>query len=129
MSDTDCPCGSATPMARCCGPVLDDPRAAATAEALMRSRYTAFVLGRADHLLETWHAGTRPPQVAPEPERRWLGLRVLRCERGRSGDTDGVVEFVARSKRAGRATRLHETSRFVFERDRWWYVGGDVHPR
>jgi SEC-C motif-containing protein len=89
----------------------------------MRSRYSAFVLGLSEHLLATWHASTRPPGLDLEPGVQWLGLEVRRHH------TDGeraTVEFVARSKRAGRATRLHETSRFVREGGRWFYVDGDI---
>ena len=89
----------------------------------MRSRYSAFVLGLEAYLLETWHASTRPAApLALDPATRWLGLEV----RGHLAiDADhAVVEFVARSKLGGRATRLHETSRFVREAGRWFYVDG-----
>lgn len=119
-----CPCGGAR-YAACCGRYLDTDALAPTAEALMRSRYTAYGLDRRDHLLATWHASTRPASMsAPEPGLRWLGLEV------RAHQVTGVdrarVEFVARSKLAGRAQRLHEISRFVREAGRWYYVDGDV---
>ena len=122
MNDGACPCGSGRTAAACCGPVLDG-MPATSAEALMRSRYTAYVLGRADHLLATWHTSTRPAEVPIEPGTRWLGLEIRRAKE--DGDT-AVVEFVARSKFAGRAMRLHETSRFVREGGRWFYVDGDL---
>jgi len=89
----------------------------------MRSRYTAYVLARSDYLLATWHAATRPSDMRLDPAVKWLGLDV------RKHWTDGdraTVEFVARSKQAGRAHRLQETSRFVREAERWYYVDGDV---
>ena len=91
----------------------------------MRSRYSAFVLGLTEYLLETWHASTRPARLdASEPGLKWLGLEVRRHA---PIDTDhAAVEFVARSKLAGRAQRLHEISRFVREDGRWFYVDGDV---
>jgi SEC-C motif-containing protein len=91
----------------------------------MRSRYSAFVLDLTDYLLATWHASTRPSSIAPsETGMKWLGLEV---RRHRIVDTDHAeVEFVARSKLAGRAHRLHEVSRFVREDGRWYYVDGDV---
>ena len=91
----------------------------------MRSRYSAFVLDLTDYLLATWHASTRPSSIAPnETGIKWLGLEVRRhC----AVDADHAeVEFVARSKLAGRAHRLHELSRFVREDGRWFYVDGDV---
>jgi SEC-C motif-containing protein len=91
----------------------------------MRSRYSAFVLDLTDYLLATWHASTRPSSIAPnETGIKWLGLEV---RRHRVVDADHAeVEFVARSKLAGRAHRLHELSRFVREDGRWFYVDGDV---
>ena len=89
----------------------------------MRSRYSAFVLGRRDYLLATWHVSTRPADIAFEPAIKWLGLEV-RSHRELDAD-HAEVEFVARCQEGGRATRLHERSRFVREQGRWWYVDGD----
>ena len=91
----------------------------------MRSRYSAYVLGLADYLRDTWHASTRPAEaIGFEPGLRWLGLEL---RRQRVIDADQAkVEFVARSKLAGRAHRLHETSRFVREGGRWFYVDADL---
>ena len=94
------------------------------AEALMRSRYSAFVLDLRDYLLATWHPSTRPAALpAPEPGLRWLGLQVRNHRI--TGLDQAEVEFVARSKLGGRAQRLHETSRFVCADGRWFYVDGD----
>lgn len=124
---TACPCGSALPYADCCGRWHEGPLhlQAPTAEALMRSRYSATVLGRLDYLLDSWHPSTRPAQLEPlPPDLRWLGLEV---RRHRVQDDDhATVEFVARNRLAGRATRHHETSRFVREGERWFYVDGDL---
>ena len=123
-----CPCGSGRPYAACCGPWHAGPRAlrAPTAQALMRSRYSAFVLGLRDYLLATWHASTRPAGLEPDPPGlKWLGLQVRQARE--DGDR-ATVEFVARTRLAGRAQRLHEISRFVREDGRWYYVDGDF-PR
>lgn len=125
-SSDDCPCGSGAALASCCGRHLEGDVAPPTAEALMRSRYTAYVLGREDWLMATWHASTRPASLdlASEPLPKWLGLDV---KQHRQQDTDhATVEFVARYKVNGRAFRLHETSRFIREDGRWYYVDGDV---
>jgi SEC-C motif-containing protein len=90
----------------------------------MRSRYRAYVRGDVDYLQATWHASTRPDadSLAPDPATRWLGLEIKRAVE--DGDT-AIVEFVARFKVGGApAVRLHETSRFVREDGRWFYVGG-----
>jgi SEC-C motif-containing protein len=127
-----CPCGRrdarqrASPFARCCGRFLADfdHTPAPDAEALMRSRYCAFVLEDADYLLATWHPSRRPPSVAFEPGLKWLGLEVR--DHRRVDGTHAEVEFVARSRVAGRAHRLHERSRFVCEDGRWYYLDGDL---
>ncbi len=98
---------------------------APTAEALMRSRYAAYVLGLGDYLLATWHPGTRPPQpITFEPGLRWLGLEIRRVTQ--TAPDQAEVEFVARSKQGGRAHRLHENSRFVQVAGRWTYRDGDI---
>jgi len=124
-----CPCGHAN-YAGCCGRFHRGEASPPTAEALMRSRYSAYVLGLADWLRQTWHASTCPDDVAPEAGTRWLGLSVK--AHAQQDDTHATVEFVARYKIGGRAWRLHERSRFVFEprergeAARWLYVDGDM---
>jgi len=126
---TPCPCGSGKPLDACCGPFIDGREPAPTAGALMRSRYSAYVLRREEYLLATWHPSTRPSELglAREAPPKWLGLDVRRHEQ-QDGDhaVVAIVEFVARYKVGGRAHRLHETSRFVREDGRWFYVDGDV---
>ena len=108
----------------CCGPLIDDFATATDAESLMRSRYSAFVESNAAYLLATWHPGRRPATLDLEPGCKWLGLEVRQA---RVTATDAAeVEFVARSRVAGRAQRLHERSRFVREDGRWYYVDGDM---
>jgi len=101
---------------------------ASDAAALMRSRYSAYVLQLGDYLLASWHPTTRPAQLELHdggPALRWLGLQI---KRHRVIDNDHAeVEFVARSKHAGRAQRLHETSRFVRLAGRWFYLDGEIH--
>lgn len=131
-SDYPCPCGrlgrSGRPLAfaDCCGRYLDDfdNTPAPDAESLMRSRYSAFVLGRESYLRATWHASHRPDDVAPDEGTKWLGLEVRR--HAVIDAEHAEVEFVARYRVAGRAVRIHERSRFVRENGRWYYVDGDV---
>jgi len=128
--DAACPCGHALPYGRCCGAlhgafsrgaVLSAP----DAQALMRSRYSAFVLDLRDYLLATWHPDTRPARLdPPEPGLRWLGLTVKAHHA--LDDTHATVEFVARSKLGGRAHRLHELSRFERVDGAWLYRDGDL---
>ena len=118
-----CPCGRGPAFDACCGRYLGTATPAPDAESLMRSRYSAFVRGDAAHLLATWHASTRPATLDLEPGVKWLGLDV-RAHHAIDAD-HAEVEFVARSRVAGRATRLHERSRFVREGGHWFYVDGD----
>lgn len=122
-----CPCGTGLKLPECCGRWHEGPQRlqAPDAQALMRSRYSAYALGRLHYLLDTWHPSTRPAGLdALPPELKWLGLEVRRyaC----TGPTGAEVEFVARSKWGGKANRLHETSHFVLEAGQWWYVDGQV---
>lgn len=121
----ECPCGSGTAYASCCGPVHDG-RPAQTAEALMRSRYSAYALGLLDHVFRTWHPRTRPAEVAPSPGVTWTGLEVLRTVDGGPDDDTGVVEFRARFTTPQGPGELHETSRFARRAGRWVYVDGSV---
>lgn len=119
-----CLCGSGRSYEACCG-MLHQGGVAKTAEALMRSRYTAYVLKLEPYLLATWHPTTRPADVdlASGPATQWLGLEVKRHEQ--TDETHAVVEFVARYKVNGRAHRLHEISRFVIQDGRWLYLDGE----
>lgn len=130
LGSTACPCGrgdargKALPFDACCGRYLDHDTPAPDAESLMRSRYSAFVLGRVAYLGASWHPSTRPVDLTLESGVKWLGLEVKAY---RPIDADHAeVEFVARSRTGGRAQRLHETSRFVREGGRWFYIDGDM---
>jgi SEC-C motif domain protein len=128
-----CPCGRLTPkglalsLNDCCGP-LHAGLAAPDAERLMRSRYSAFVLGDVPYLLATWHSGQRPAELKLETGGKWLGLEIK--QHRITGPDTAEVEFVARFRVGGKAVRQHERSRFVRESSldgaRWFYVDGDA---
>jgi SEC-C motif-containing protein len=120
-----CPCDSGQSYGDCCGvwhAGFAQGHHAATPEALMRSRYSAYVLGLIDYLLATWHPSTSPGELELSPV-KWLGLEVRHAQA--TGDA-GVVEFVARYRESGRGVRLHEISRFVCEDGRWLYIDGQM---
>ena len=117
-----CPCGRTLAYADCCGR-YHAGAAAPDAEALMRSRYAAYVYALEPYLLATWHASRRPPTIDFDTGAKWLGLEVRRHQP--TGPDSAEVEFVARWRVGGRAVRLHECSRFVREGGRWYYVDGD----
>ncbi len=117
-----CPCGRPLPYDKCCGPwhagaPAPDP------ESLMRSRYSAYVLGLEPYLLATWHATTRPValDLASTPAPKWLGLEVKSHS---EDDAEATVEFLARCRVGGRAQRIHELSRFRRDDGRWYYLDG-----
>jgi SEC-C motif-containing protein len=118
-----CPCGGPT-LAACCGPYLAGTEVPARADLLMRSRYTAYVLGDTAYLRVTWDPATCPASLDDGTPTQWLGLKVLTYTP--RDETHAEVEFVARYKINGRAYRLHERSRFIRTDGRWRYVDGDM---
>jgi SEC-C motif-containing protein len=123
-----CFCESGHSYQNCCEPLhLGEP--AKTAEALMRSRYSAYVLHLEDYLLKTWHPNNRPLalNLVDDDNTKWLGLSILRSEQ--LSDFKATVEFVARYKIGGnRAEKLHEISQFEYS-DAWYYLSGEVTPQ
>jgi SEC-C motif-containing protein len=113
-----CPCGTGLPYADCCGRLHDGTATAATAEQLMRSRYSAFVVGDPAYLLETWYPRTRPRSLELDPDARWTGLEIVSTSGGSMLDAEGIVEF--RAHRVG--GEQHERSRFVRQNGRWFYL-------
>jgi SEC-C motif-containing protein len=122
-----CYCGNSVGYAYCCG-VLHAGAAATSAERLMRARYSAYVLKRDDFLLTSWHVSSRPASLdlaAQQPAPAWLGLEIR--QHHETDASHASVEFVARYRLGGgRAQRQHETSRFVREDGRWYYLDGQL---
>ena len=125
-----CPCGTSLSYAACCRRFVVDGELAPTAEALMRSRYTAYAMGSGDHLFRTWHPRTRPADIEPDPALTWIGLDVVDVVDGAADDTGGIVEFRAhwrsgdgRSRQSG---TLHERSTFARRGGRWVYRGAET---
>jgi SEC-C motif-containing protein len=127
-----CPCGTGLLYAECCGPLHDGittgittgTATAATAEQLMRSRYSAFVVGDIAYLLATWHPATRPAALDLDDAVRWTGLEVLTTSGGSLLAAEGTVEFRAHYVRGHQAGAQHENSRFRREDGRWRYLDG-----
>ncbi|WP_066289032.1 YchJ family protein [Arthrobacter sp. B6] len=117
-----CFCLSGEMYAECCGRFHSGQADAATAEQLMRSRYSAFVLLDAGYLLRTWHPDTAPPELELDPAMEWRRLDILSTSRGGPLDTEGTVEFKAHFRHDDARGVHHETSRFVRQNRRWYYV-------
>jgi SEC-C motif-containing protein len=112
----------------CCGPVIAGAQPAATAEALMRSRYSAYVKHAYDHLRVTLSEKERKDFALEQAKQwaessEWLGLKILRTEQGGAADAEGVVEFSARFRTGGKEHEHHETARFAREAGTWVYAG------
>lgn len=116
-----CPCGGGR-YADCCAP-YHTAMPAPNAEALMRSRYSAYVLQLEPYLLATWHPSTRPSALdLVHDKTQWIDLKIV--SHTSQSEQTAKVEFIARYKLNGRAKRLHEISAFVRENGRWFYVDG-----
>ena len=127
MTDTkQCPCDSGVLYTDCCEGVLSGQRKAASAEALMRSRYTAYVNGDLTYVLQTWHPSTRPTAIDPAAIPDWCHLEIIQTKRGKAEDHVGIVEFQATARPDGKILKLHEISRFVKEGGEWLYVSGKI---
>ncbi len=123
--ESNCPCGSGRRYGRCCGPFISQTAVAENAPQLMRSRYSANVVGARAYLAASWHPDYRPAEPAPDPEIRWLGLEIIAADE--RGD-HASVEFEARLLARGRVDALHERSEFVREGGRWFYTRGEILP-
>ena len=128
---TLCHCGSGRSYLDCCSPYISGARVPPTAEALMRSRYSAYAEGAVDYLGETLHPGHRADWDREATRRwsegaEWLGLEIVSCTAGQAGDSEGWVEFIARFREKDGVKQHHERSRFESENGRWYYVEGDT---
>ncbi|MCR6688376.1 YchJ family protein [Cellulomonas sp.] len=126
MTATRCPCSSGLTYAECCEPLHHGVARAATAEQLMRSRFSAFAVGDAAYLVRTWHPTTRPAHLELDDDVTWYRLDVRTTSGGGPFDTRGTVEFEAFHLGPGGRGSLHEVSRFVRDADGWQYVDGVV---
>lgn len=133
-----CPCRSIDQnqlnYSDCCEPILTGKQKAPTAEALMRSRYAAYVVKNIDFIDSTQIV--LPNETFDKEEARkwadsseWLGLEIKKTQKGQEGDNTGVVEFVAlyKDKQSGTELRHHETSLFKREEGEWKFLEGQIH--
>ncbi len=123
-ADAPCPCGLPATYGECCGRFHSAVAAAPTAELLMRSRYSAFVVHDAEYLLRTWHPGTRPAHLELDRAMHWKGLEILQTIDGSPFHSSGTVTFRARYRHHGKRGELHERSRFERQDGAWVYVDG-----
>lgn len=126
-----CHCGSEKPFDECCGPILAGESKAKTAEALMRSRYSAYAVGKIEYLGDTLHPEHRHDHDAAATRRwamnsEWINLDLVSTEAGGEEDDTGTVEFMATFREKGVQRKHHEISRFKKDKGHWYYVDGDM---
>ena len=120
-----CPCGTGETYEACCGRLHDGSGVAATAEALMRSRYSAFAVGDAAYLYDTWGRDTDRPASSSTANCAWLFLEIVETVAGGPFDAEGIVEFRAHYRSSSGRGERHERSRFAREDGRWVYLGAE----
>lgn len=124
----DCPCGSGERIQECCAKWIAGRKGAPTAEALMRSRYTAYVLEDIDYLVETTLPASRTRDLAEQLRQgikqvQWQKLHLLNTEAGGRSDSEGIVEFIAEFVGPHGTDRHQERSVFHKLKGVWYYVG------
>ena len=130
MSDlnTDlCPCGSGQTYNNCCQPFISGQQPAPTTEALLRSRYTAYVKAEIDYIQNTQDISTRKSFDRQGAERwaaeaDWLGLEIIEKQAGEASDDAGTIEFKANYTLKNKPHLLHELSEFKKRDGAWYFV-------
>ena len=128
---SQCPCESGMEYDACCGPLIGGSQAAATAEALMRSRYTAFVKSEIDYLKQSLHPDQRA-DYDPVATRHWadnsewIKLEITDTRGGDKNDEEGIVEFIATYRQKGVTHAHHEIGQFNRQNGVWYYTDGKI---
>ncbi len=121
-----CPCKSGKSLDNCCKPYHEGTVEAPTAESLMRSRYSAFVLGLSEYIWRTWHKTTRPDlDILGGLGLKWIDLKIESTQAGKNTDTTGQVHFIASFINGNKGKKLDEISDFIKEDGLWYYVDGE----
>lgn len=119
----ECPCQSGKKYHQCCELFHRGVQIPVTAELLMRSRYSAYTLNLYDYIKSTWHHSTYTPIEKQDTPTKWIGLVIHHAWQTET-PKEAFVEFTARYKINGKAEKMHEVSRFVYEQNRWLYIDG-----
>ena len=126
-----CNCGSKLNFESCCEPFISGATAPETAEALMRSRYTAYARQEIDYIVQTLIASERPALDTAEiakwsKESDWQGLEIVSTNEGGLSDENGQVEFIARYALAGKLHEHHEVASFEKSGGKWYFSDGKM---
>ncbi|NKB47616.1 MAG: hypothetical protein GKR77_07500 [Legionellales bacterium] len=125
-----CFCGSGVAYVACCQPLLTGKQWPTTAEALMRSRYTAYRLVDIHYIQKTMAGpalnGFSKNQAKRWAQRvKWQGLTLVATTLNEAG-TQATVEFIARFDDQGTLKQIHERSIFIKQNQRWVYWDGET---
>ena len=129
-----CPCGSTLYFSKCCKPYIKGRQQAPTPEALMRSRYSAYVTGEIDYIVDTSFGDknqiNRNGIKDWSEKSKWLGLTIISAKTGTEEDTDtaGIVEFKAEYERKQLRRIHHEIAKFIKRDGLWYYFDGTILP-
>jgi SEC-C motif-containing protein len=128
---SQCPCQSGKEYDACCGPVISGSQAAATAEALMRSRYSAFAKGETEYLKQSLHPDHRTDYDPVSTKNwadnsEWVKLEVVNTSDGGKDDENGSVEFIATFRQKGVTHAHHEVAQFSRHKGSWYYTDGKM---
>jgi len=124
-----CYCNSKRTYSECCEPIILGKQYAQTAEQLMRSRYSAYVVGNINYLMSSHHPSTRPIKERKSilkwtKSLSWVSLEIVSKQNGQQHDNEGNVEFKALYMENGKLECIHENSYFVKEKNKWHYKSG-----
>ena len=128
---SQCPCQSGKEYDACCGPVIGGRETAATAEALMRSRYSAFAKGEIEYLKQSLHPDHRADYdpvstQALSANSEWVGLEIVGTRGDGKDDQEGSVEFIATFRQKGMTFKHHELAEFKRHNGIWYYTDGKL---
>ncbi len=122
-----CLCGSNIAYGECCQPFHTAQKIPTTAEALMRSRYTAYALRDGAYLQATWDITKRPESIDFSRETiNWLHLEITETKKGGIKDSKGQVTFKAFYSQDNEEYVMNEISRFTKQGGRWFYLDGVI---
>jgi SEC-C motif-containing protein len=121
-----CPCGSDLDYSMCCEPFIRKTAAPETAEALLRSRYSAYVKKEVDYVFETIHPEHRETESPKNIEKwakkaEWHKLEIIECLAGGPGDDQGTVEFIADYREKDQRKKHHEVAEFKKLDGKWYF--------
>lgn len=126
-NQASCLCGSGVTYQQCCAILHSGQAKASTAEALMRSRFTAYAMHNGDYLLQTWDTSTCPAEIDfPNDSGEWTQLEIVMLKKGATKDHKGIVEFKAFFTVNGEQRVMNEISRFIKKQNQWFYLDGKV---